>query len=146
RHPSIATAARPSGRPRRDEQVLRRPCLPHGSIAQPGPAPCDWVAWEGAAAAKSPVGTAAPSGVPEIDTLRRRKLQTRGLRVERMIRAAVFNTYLGTWGGGERSTYAVATALSQLGFDVEVVTFEDRAPNIEEIDAFFGPGHSGFRI
>jgi len=63
-----------------------------------------------------------------------------------MIRAAVFNTYLGTWGGGERSTYAVATALSQLGFDVEVVTFEDRAPNIEEIDAFFGPGHSGFRI
>ncbi len=63
-----------------------------------------------------------------------------------MIRAAVFNTYLNTWGGGERSTYAVATALSQLGFDVEVVTFEPHAPTAEEIEAFFGPGHTGFRI
>jgi len=63
-----------------------------------------------------------------------------------MIRAAVFNTYLNTWGGGERSTYAVATSLSQLGFDVEVVTFEPHAPTAGEIEDFFGPGHSGFRI
>jgi len=63
-----------------------------------------------------------------------------------MIRAAVFNTYLSTWGGGERSTYAVATALSRLGFDVEVITFEDRVPTPEEIESFFGTGHEGFRI
>lgn len=63
-----------------------------------------------------------------------------------MIRAAVFNTYLGTWGGGERSTYAVATALSRLGIDVEVVTFEAQAPSPEEIENFFGPGYTGFRI
>ncbi|HZX97870.1 MAG TPA: hypothetical protein VFE90_25355, partial [Myxococcales bacterium] len=63
-----------------------------------------------------------------------------------MIRAAVFNTYLNTWGGGERSTYAVATCLAQMGMDVEVVTFEDKVPSHAEIESFFGPGNSGFRL
>jgi glycosyltransferase involved in cell wall biosynthesis len=63
-----------------------------------------------------------------------------------LIRAAVFNAYLSTWGGGERSTYAIATALARLGMDVEVLTFESKVPTQAEIDAFFGPGNGGFRI
>jgi len=63
-----------------------------------------------------------------------------------MIRAAVFNTYLNTWGGGERSTYAVAHTLAAMGFDVEVVTFEAHVPTATEIESFFGPGHTGFRV
>jgi glycosyltransferase involved in cell wall biosynthesis len=63
-----------------------------------------------------------------------------------VLKVAVFNTYLGTWGGGERSTYANAAAFAALGFDVEVVSFEDHLPTIPEIEQFFGPGHTGFRL
>jgi len=63
-----------------------------------------------------------------------------------MIRAAVFNSYLNTWGGGERSTYAIATVLSRMDLDVEVVTFEAHVPTPDEIESFFGPGYSGFRL
>src|ERR1043165_8068849 len=63
-----------------------------------------------------------------------------------MIKAAIFNTYLNTWGGGERSTYAVASTLASLGFDVEVVTYEEKTPSAQEIERFFGPGHGGFRV
>ena len=54
-----------------------------------------------------------------------------------MIRAAVFNSYLNTWGGGERSTYAIATVLSRMDLDVEVVTFEAHVPTPDEIESFF---------
>ena len=63
-----------------------------------------------------------------------------------MIRVAIYNNYLSTWGGGERTTYAVATVLAQLGFQVEVVSFEERMPRLVEIEQFFGPGHSGFTL
>ena len=63
-----------------------------------------------------------------------------------MIKVAIFNTYLNTWGGGERSTYANAAAFAAAGFDVEVVTFESTVPTARQIDQYFGPGFSGFRI
>ncbi len=63
-----------------------------------------------------------------------------------MIKVAIFNTHLSTWGGGERSTYAFASVLSQLGFQVEVVTFEKSLPTLAKIEHFFGPGHSGFTL
>lgn len=63
-----------------------------------------------------------------------------------MLKVAILNNYLGTWGGGERSTYANAAAFAALGFEVEVVTFEARLPTLEEIEKFFGPGHTGFQL
>jgi len=63
-----------------------------------------------------------------------------------MPRAAVFNTYLSVFGGGEKSTYATANALASLGYEVDVLTFEQALPTQQQIDDHFGPGHSGFRI
>lgn len=63
-----------------------------------------------------------------------------------MLKVAIFNTYLSTWGGGERSTYAIAHAFAAQGFEVEVVTYEEQVPEQSAIDAFFGPGYDGFRI
>jgi glycosyltransferase involved in cell wall biosynthesis len=63
-----------------------------------------------------------------------------------MIKVAVFNNYLSTWGGGERSTFAVASSMAALGFDVEVVSFEEKLPTPAEIEDFFGAGHSGFAL
>jgi len=63
-----------------------------------------------------------------------------------MRRAAIFNTYLSVFGGGEKSTYSIGRSLSDLGFEVDVLTFEDQPPTQVQIDAYFGPGHSGFRI
>ena len=36
--------------------------------------------------------------------------------------------------------YAVAPVYRKLGFEVEVVSFEEKLPTPEQIDAFFGPG------
>src|SRR5216684_2261471 len=63
-----------------------------------------------------------------------------------MIKVAIFNNHLSTWGGGERSTFAVACSMAALGFDVEVVSFEEKLPTPAEIEHFFGPGHSGFTL
>ena len=63
-----------------------------------------------------------------------------------MLKAAIFNAHLNTWGGGERSTYAIANGLAAAGFEVEVVTFERTVPSAAEIEAFFGPGHGGFSL
>jgi O-antigen biosynthesis protein len=63
-----------------------------------------------------------------------------------MIRAAIYNNHLSTWGGGERSTYNMASALVHLGFEVEVVSFEENLPKHSEIEQFFGPGYSGFGL
>jgi glycosyltransferase involved in cell wall biosynthesis len=63
-----------------------------------------------------------------------------------MLKVTIFNNYLNTWGGGERSTYANAVAFSAMGFEVEVVSFEDRVPTLSEIEDFFGPGYSGFGV
>jgi glycosyltransferase involved in cell wall biosynthesis len=63
-----------------------------------------------------------------------------------MLKVAIFNDYLNTWGGGERSTYATAAAFAALGFQVEVVSFEARVPTLSEIEHFFGPGYSGFSL
>ncbi len=63
-----------------------------------------------------------------------------------MIKAAIFNSHLSTWGGGERSTYSMASALVHLGFEVEVVSFEENLPTSSEIERFFGPGYSGFSL
>jgi len=63
-----------------------------------------------------------------------------------MMRISIYNEYLSTFGGGEKSTYDTASCLAAGGFDVEVLTFEDRAPTREQIEAFFGPGYGGFRI
>lgn len=63
-----------------------------------------------------------------------------------MLKVAVFNNYLNTWGGGERSTYANAAAFVALGCEVEVVSFEDSVPTLSEIEDFFGPGYRGFNL
>ena len=63
-----------------------------------------------------------------------------------MIKVAVFNAWLGTWGGGERSTFDNAAEFGALGFQVEVVTFEEHPPTLEEIEQFFGPGYRGFAL
>lgn len=63
-----------------------------------------------------------------------------------MLKVAIFNNYLNTWGGGERSTYANAAAFAELGFEVEVVSFEDRVPTLSEINDFFGPGYAAFSV
>ncbi|GAC1469450.1 MAG: hypothetical protein PVSMB1_17930 [Gemmatimonadaceae bacterium] len=63
-----------------------------------------------------------------------------------MLKVVIFNNYLNTWGGGERSTYANATAFAALGFEVEVVTFESRVPTLSEIEQFFGAGYGGFSV
>ena len=62
------------------------------------------------------------------------------------MKVAIYNNFLSTWGGGERTTYAVAHVLAQLDFQVEVVTFEKTLPTLVEIEEFFGPGHSGFTL
>lgn len=63
-----------------------------------------------------------------------------------MMKAAVLNRYLGTWGGGERVTYAIAHLLSLRGYSVDVLTDEPTVPTQAQITAAFGPGHDGFRI
>jgi len=63
-----------------------------------------------------------------------------------MPRAAILNNFLSTFGGGEKNTYAVANTLSRLGYEVDVLTFEERVPQRDEVVSFFGPGHDGFRI
>lgn len=63
-----------------------------------------------------------------------------------MMKAAIYNTYLSTFGGGEKSTYATASILAKLGFDVDVLTYEQRVPTSKEIETFFGAGHNGYRI
>lgn len=62
------------------------------------------------------------------------------------LKAAVFNAHLDTWGGGERSTYAMANRLAAHGLDVEVVTFAAAVPDAKAIEDFFGPGHDGFKL
>jgi glycosyltransferase involved in cell wall biosynthesis len=63
-----------------------------------------------------------------------------------MLKAAIYNTYLSTFGGGEKSTYVSAAVLASLGFEVDILTFEQKVPSISDIEAFFGPGHGGFNI
>src|SRR5438105_15748572 len=63
-----------------------------------------------------------------------------------MIKIAILNNYLSTFGGGEKNTYVIASCLAALGFQVDVFTFEENVPTPAEIEAFFGPGHSGFSI
>jgi glycosyltransferase involved in cell wall biosynthesis len=63
-----------------------------------------------------------------------------------MMKVAIYNSYLSTFGGGEKSTYVTAAVFASLGFEVDVLTFEQRIPALEEIEAFFGPGHGGFRV
>lgn len=63
-----------------------------------------------------------------------------------MIRVAIHNNYLATFGGGEKNTYDIASCLAALGCEVDVLTFEDRPPSIAEVEAFYGAGHGGFSI
>jgi glycosyltransferase involved in cell wall biosynthesis len=63
-----------------------------------------------------------------------------------MIRVAILNEFLRTFGGGERATFALASTLSRAGYAVDVVTDEEAPPDPDRIAAFFGPGHDGFRI
>ena len=63
-----------------------------------------------------------------------------------MPRAAVFNSHLAVFGGGEKSTYATASALAANGYEVDVVTYEQALPTQRQIDDQFGPGHCGFRL
>ncbi len=63
-----------------------------------------------------------------------------------MIRIAILNNYLSTFGGGEKNTYALANVISKMGFSVDVLTFESKVPSNSEIDSFYGPDHSGFCI
>jgi glycosyltransferase involved in cell wall biosynthesis len=62
-----------------------------------------------------------------------------------MLRVAVVNRYLGTWGGGERVTYAIANQLSRR-YHVDVLTDEKSVPTAVQIMDAFGPGHDGFGI
>jgi len=62
-----------------------------------------------------------------------------------MIRIAVLNEYLDTFGGGERSTYALASTLARLGHAVDVLTTRE-PPSAEDIASFYGPGHDGFGL
>lgn len=62
------------------------------------------------------------------------------------LKAAVFNAHLDTWGGGERSTYAMANRLAAHGLEVEVVTFAPAVPDAKAIQDFFGAGHDGFEL
>lgn len=43
-----------------------------------------------------------------------------GIADQKQMKAAIYNPYLDTLGGGERYTMAVATTLSKLGYEVEV--------------------------
>lgn len=54
-----------------------------------------------------------------------------------MQKAVVFNKYLKGLGGGERSTFAYARALKELGFEVEVVS-TNTLPDVEGISQSFG--------
>jgi glycosyltransferase involved in cell wall biosynthesis len=63
-----------------------------------------------------------------------------------MLKVGILNNYLQTFGGGERLCYALANALASLGYAVDVFTFEDKVPSQQQIDAAFGPGHSGFSV
>jgi glycosyltransferase involved in cell wall biosynthesis len=62
------------------------------------------------------------------------------------MKVGILNNYLSTFGGGEKDTYVIANRLAQLGFQVDVFTFEEKVPTATEIEAFFGPGHCGFAI
>jgi glycosyltransferase involved in cell wall biosynthesis len=62
------------------------------------------------------------------------------------MKAAILNNFLSTFGGGEKNTYAIAHTLARLGYEVDVLTFEERTPSASEVADFFGPGHDGFRI
>lgn len=63
-----------------------------------------------------------------------------------MLKVAILNNFLGTFGGGERVCYGVASTLASLGYSVDVLTFEDKPPTTWQIEEAFGPGHSGFRV
>jgi glycosyltransferase involved in cell wall biosynthesis len=63
-----------------------------------------------------------------------------------MIRIAILNAHLCTFGGGEKATYALASTLAAAGHAVDVVTTEPAPPEPARIAAFFGPGHDGFGI
>jgi glycosyltransferase involved in cell wall biosynthesis len=63
-----------------------------------------------------------------------------------MAHVAILNEHLATFGGGERATYALASALAASGHQVDVVTTEAEAPSREQIARFFGPGHDGFGL
>lgn len=62
------------------------------------------------------------------------------------MRVALYNNYLGTFGGGEKVTFAMANALSNMGYSVDVITHEARPPSEAQIREFFGPGHDGFNV
>lgn len=63
-----------------------------------------------------------------------------------MIRIAILNEFLRTYGGGERVTYVLASTLARAGYAVDVVTDERDPPGAARIAGFFGPGHDGFGI
>lgn len=63
-----------------------------------------------------------------------------------MLPVAILNNHLKVFGGGERATYALANVLATLGHRVDVLTLEQQVPSAREIEAFFGPGHDGFRV
>lgn len=63
-----------------------------------------------------------------------------------MASIAIYNNALRTWGGGEKNTYDLASALAAAGHAVEVLTFEKTVPTLREIEAFYGPGYQGFAI
>jgi glycosyltransferase involved in cell wall biosynthesis len=63
-----------------------------------------------------------------------------------MLRIAILNNYLNTFGGGERATFALASALARQGHRVDVFTIEEKVPTHERIQSFFGPGLDGFGI
>ena len=63
-----------------------------------------------------------------------------------MIKIGILNNHLSTFGGGEKNTYAMASCLSALGHQVDVLTFDPAVPTPDEIEAFFGSGHAGFGI
>ncbi len=56
--------------------------------------------------------------------------------------AVVYNTNLSVLGGGERSTFAYAKALIDLGFIVEILSSSD-VPNARQIASCFGQEFSG---
>lgn len=70
----------------------------------------------------------------------------RGPPRRHMIRIAIFNENLCTFGGGERACFALASTLSRAGYEVDVLTREAAPPTPAEVADFFGPGHDGFRI
>ena len=63
-----------------------------------------------------------------------------------MVKVAILNNCLETLGGGERACCALAQCLANLGFSVDLITFEQMPPNRQQLEEAFGPGHSGYSI